>query len=87
MKTIRKAIALLLTMIILNSFCPYALALDEPIININKTKRVRKLTKRLKRLQRQVSRKYEANKVGNKFVKTNNIIKLERQIKLLYRKL
>ena len=61
--------------------------LDKPIININKTKRVRKLTKRLKRLQRQVSRKYEANKVGNKFVKTNNIIKLERQIKLLHRKL
>jgi putative transposase len=55
--------------------------------NINKTKRVKKLKKRLKRLQKQVSRKYEANKEGNKFVKTNNIIKLEKQIKLLYRKL
>lgn len=55
--------------------------------NINKSKRVKKLKKRLKRLQRQVSRKYEANKEGNKFVKTNNIIKLEKQIKLLYRKL
>ena len=55
--------------------------------NINKTKRVKKLKKRLKRLQRQVSRKYEANKEGNKFIKTNNIIKLEKQIKLLYRKL
>ena len=55
--------------------------------NINKTKRVKKLKKRLKRLQRQISRKYEANKEGNKFVKTNNIIKLEKQIKLLYRKL
>ena len=55
--------------------------------NINKTKRVKKLKKRLKRLQSQVSRKYEANKEGNKFVKTNNIIKLEKQIKLLYRKL
>ena len=61
--------------------------MDDPIKNINKTQKVRKLKKRLKRLQRQVSRKYEANKVGNKFVKTNNIIKLERQIKLLHRKL
>ena len=61
--------------------------LENPIKNINKTKKVRKLKKRLKRLQRQVSRKYEANKDGNKFVKTNNIIKLEKQIKLLYRKL
>ena len=55
--------------------------------NINKTKKVKKIKKRLKRLQRQVSRKYEANKQGNKFVKTNNIIKLEKQIKLLHRKL
>ena len=55
--------------------------------NINKTKKVKKLKKRLKRLQRQVSRKYEANKQGNKFVKTNNIIKLEKQIKLIHRKL
>lgn len=61
--------------------------LDKPIKNINKTKRVRKLKKRLRRLQRQVSRKYEENRCGNKFVKTNNIIKLERQIKLLHRKL
>ena len=61
--------------------------LDKPIKNINKTKRVKKLKKRLKRLQRQVSRKYEENRCGNKFVKTNNIIKLERQIKLLHRKL
>ena len=61
--------------------------LDKPIININKTKRVKRLKKRLKRLQRQVSRKYEANKQGNKFVKTNNIIKLEKRIKLLHRKL
>ena len=61
--------------------------LDKPIRNINKTKRVKVLKKRLRRLQRQVSRKYEANKQGNKFVKTNNIIKLEKQIKLLHRKL
>ena len=61
--------------------------LDKPIKNINKTKKVKKIKKRLKRLQRQVSRKYEANKCNNKFVKTNNIIKLEKQIKLLHRKL
>ena len=40
--------------------------LDKPIKNINKTKKVRRLNKRLKRLQRQISRKYEANKEGNK---------------------
>lgn len=61
--------------------------LDEPIKNINKTKTVKKLKKRLKRLQRQVSRKYEQNKEGNKFIKTNNIIKLERKIKLIHRKI
>lgn len=61
--------------------------LDKPIRNINKTKRVKVLKKRLRRLQRQVSRKYEANRCGNKFVKTNNVIKLEDQIKLLHRRL
>lgn len=61
--------------------------LDKPIKNINKSEKVRKLEKRLERLQRQLSRKYEENKCGNNFVKTNNIIKLEKQIKLLHRKL
>lgn len=61
--------------------------LEKPIKNINKTKKVKRLKKRLKRLQRQVSRKYEDNKNGKIFVKTNNIIKLERQIKLIHRKL
>lgn len=61
--------------------------LDKPIKNINKTKEVRRLKKKLKRLQRQVSRKYEMNKEGKKFVKTNNILKLEQQIKLIHRKL
>ena len=55
--------------------------------NINKTKEVRRLKKKLKRLQRQVSKKYETNKQGDKFVKTNNIVKLEKEIKLVYRKL
>jgi putative transposase len=62
-------------------------SLDKPIKNINKTKKVRKLKKKLKRLQRQVSRKYEANKKGNIYIKTKNIIKLEKTIKLIHRKL
>lgn len=57
------------------------------IKNINKTAKVRKLEKRLHRLQRSVSRKYEQNKEGNRFVKTGNIIKQEKEIRLLYRKL
>lgn len=48
--------------------------------NINKSKRMRFLKRRLKHLQRAVSRKYEANKQGNKYVKTKNIEKLEQEI-------
>lgn len=55
--------------------------------NINKTDIVRKTEKRLRRLQRRVSRKYEMNKQGSSFVKTCNIIKLEKRLKLLYRRL
>jgi len=55
--------------------------------NINKTRLVNKLEKRLRRLQRKISRKYELNKEGRKFVKTSNIIKLEKQIRLLHRRL
>lgn len=61
--------------------------LDKPIKNINKSSKVKSIEKKLKRLQRRVSRKYEMNKNGKEFVKTNNIIKLEKQIKLIYRKL
>ena len=49
--------------------------------NINKTQVIKKLEKKKKRLKRKCSRKYEMNKIGDKFVKTNNIIKLEKQIK------
>ena len=55
--------------------------------NINKTQRVRRLKKQLRRLQRQVSRKYEKNRSGNRYFKTNNIMKLERKIKLLHKRL
>ena len=54
--------------------------------NIKTFRRVRILEKRLKRLQRKVSRKYLINKC-NKHNKTKNIIKLERQIKLIHRSL
>ena len=54
--------------------------------NIKTFRRVRILNKRLKRLQRKVSRKYLINKC-NKNNKTRNIIKLERQIKLIHRSL
>ena len=55
--------------------------------NINKTAKVKKIEKRLRRLQRSVSRKYEKNREGDRYVKTCNIIKIEKQIQLLYRRL
>ncbi|MEG0181752.1 MAG: transposase [Peptostreptococcaceae bacterium] len=65
-----------------------AICSDESVYkNINKTYVVRKIEKRLKRLQKQVSRKYEQNKKGKEFVKTKNIIKLEKQIQQVHRRL
>ena len=55
--------------------------------NINKSYVVRKIEKRLKRLQKQVSRKYQQNKKGKEYVKTKNIIKLEKQIQQVHRRL
>lgn len=55
--------------------------------NINKSHIVRKIEKKLRRLQRQVSRKYENNKKGKEYVKTSNIIKLEKQIQQIHRRL
>ncbi|WEW53672.1 endonuclease [Staphylococcus phage vB_SauH_SPJ2] len=76
--------------------------------NINKSSKVKKLEKKLNRLQRQLSRKYEINKdklriyhldkegkpvktktgiYKTSLLKTKNIIKLEKEIKLLHRKL
>lgn len=48
--------------------------------NINKTKEVKRLKKKRRRLQRQVSRKYELNKEGRSYYKTCNIKKLEKQL-------
>jgi len=61
--------------------------IDEPFKNINKTISVRKLKRKLRRLQRQVSRKYEMNKDGKKFIKTKNILKLESQIRAIHQRL
>ena len=55
--------------------------------NINKTQTVRQLEKKLKRLQKQCSRKYEINKKGESYQKTKNILKLEKRIKKLHLRL
>lgn len=55
--------------------------------NINKSRKVRELNKKIKSLQRGVSRKYAANKQGNKYVKTKNIEKQENQIRKIYAKI
>lgn len=59
----------------------------QKIKNINKSKRSKKHNKKLRRLQRQVSKKYLKNKNGKEYVKTSNIIKLEKRIRLLNRKI
>ena len=55
--------------------------------NVNKSSEMKRLYKKLRRLQRKVSKKYEMNKDGNKFVKTKNIIKLEKEIRLIHRRI
>lgn len=52
--------------------------------NINKSKRMRILMKKLKRHQRALARKYEANKQGNRFVTTKNIERELAEIRRLY---
>ena len=61
--------------------------IEQPFKNINKTKEIKRLNKKLKRLQRKLSRKYEQNKQGKIYVKTKNIIKLEKQINLVYKRI
>jgi len=61
--------------------------IEEPYKNINKTKKVKKLEKKLRRLQRRVSNKYEKNREGSSYVKTSNIIKLEKNIRKLHKNL
>ena len=46
--------------------------------NVSKSPKYKKVSRSLKQKQRQVSRKYEMNKQGAKFIKTSNIKKLEK---------
>ena len=55
--------------------------------NINKSKTVRTLKRNIKLLQRRISRKYEQNKQGNKFVKTRNIERCEDRLRKMYARL
>ena len=48
--------------------------------NINKTQKVKKLEKKKRRLQRSVSRRYNKNKKGENYCKTSNIIKREKEL-------
>ena len=58
-----------------------AIISDSNIVkNINKTQKICKLKKRKRRLQRQISRKYEKNKKGESYSKTSNIIKSEKRL-------
>ena len=55
--------------------------------NINHTRQVELLERRKKILQRKISRKYLLNKQGNKFIKTKNIKKAEKKLRLIERQL
>ena len=55
--------------------------------NINKYSKVRKLEKQKRRLQRQVSKKYLINKKGDSYCKTSNIIKSEKRLLKLNKRL
>ena len=54
--------------------------------NINKSKKMKNLDRRIKHLQRNIARKYESNKQGKKYIKTNNIIKEEAILRKMYAK-
>ena len=55
--------------------------------NINKTQRVKKLEKRKRRLQRSVSKRYNKNKKGDNYCKTSNIIKREKELLKIIKRL
>ena len=62
-------------------------SMEEPYKNINKTQKVKKLEKKLRRLQRKVSKKYQLNKKEGRYVKTGNIVKLEKDILKVHKRL
>ena len=55
--------------------------------NINKTKAIRRLKKKQRRLQRSISRKYTMNKKGESYSKTCNIIRSERKLLRIHHRL
>lgn len=55
--------------------------------NINKSRKVKKLEKQKRRLQRSVSRKYVLNKKGGSYCKTRNIVKNEMRLLKVTRRL
>ena len=55
--------------------------------NINKTQKIKKLEKRKRRLQRSISRRYEKNKKGVSYCKTSNIIKREKELLKIVKRL
>ncbi len=55
--------------------------------NINKSRKVRLLKKQMRHLQRSISRKYEANRQGNKYIKTKNIEREEEKLRKMYARL
>ena len=55
--------------------------------NINKSPKMKKLEKKKRRLQRSISRKYETNKKGGCYCKTSNIVKREKELLKLTKRL
>ena len=55
--------------------------------SINRTQRIKKLEKRKRRLQRSISRRYEKNKRGVRYCKTSNIIKGEKELLKIVKRL
>lgn len=55
--------------------------------NINKTKKIKDLEKKKKRIQRKLSKKYEKTMEDKNFIKTKNILKLEEKLKKLHQRL
>lgn len=60
---------------------------DLDFYNINKSKKMKQLNKRLKTVQKSIARKYEQNKQNGKYIKTNNIIKSEKKAYKIYKKI
>lgn len=52
--------------------------------NINKSRKMRMLNKKLTHLQRSISRKYESNRKGNRYIKTRNIERDESKLRKIY---